>query len=110
VRVSDVDVNEIGEKEAKEWNARQFALHVHVAYFALVVARVEHEIGETFELGEIAFGDVRRPGLLESIDGRRLERNNNGHERVERVQFVEAFGDFDKVCEHFATRLKSLTI
>lgn len=107
----NVDVNEVGEKEAEKGNARQLALHVHVANFALVVRRVEHEIGESVELAEIAFGHVRRrPGLLEPIDGRRLERHDDRHQRVKRVQLVETFGDLDKVRDHFAARLDSFAV
>lgn len=107
VGMRNVDVNEVGEKEAQKGHTGQAAVHVHVTILALVVGRVEHEIGEAFERARVTFGDVRRPGAFETPNGRGLECNDDGHERVERVQFVETFGDLDKVNNHFATLLDS---
>ena len=83
---------------------------MHVSDLALVVARVEHEIGEAVKGGHVPLGDVLRPGFLESVDGRGFERDHDRHERVERVEFVEAFGDLDEVGEHLAARLDSLAV
>lgn len=88
VRMRDVDVNEVGEKEAQKWYTRQFAVHVHVAYFAFVVACVEHDVGHAFELTLVALRYVLRPRLAQTKYRRRLERHHNGHQRVKRVKFV----------------------
>lgn len=66
----DVNVNEVSEEKAQKRYTWQLALHVHVAYLALVVRRVEHKVREPFELGHVTFGHMCRPGLLKSIDGR----------------------------------------
>ncbi|RNA04529.1 hypothetical protein BpHYR1_053279, partial [Brachionus plicatilis] len=41
------------------------------------------------------------------VDGRRLERHDYGHQRVERVKFVQTLADFDEVGEHFGTLFDS---
>ena len=110
VRMGDVDVYEVGEEEAETGYARQLAVHVYVAYLALVVARVEHEVGEAVELGRVALRHVLRPRLLEPEDGRRLERHHNGHERVERVELVETLGHLDEVREHLAALLDAQAV
>ena len=51
-----------------------------------------------------------RPCLLETKDGRRLERDYDGHKAVERVELVEAFGHFNEVCYHFAALFYALAV
>ena len=83
---------------------------MHVSDLALVVARVEHEVGEALERGRVPFGDVLRPRLLEAEDGRGFERDHDRHERVERVELVEALRDLDEVGEHFAACLDAFAV
>lgn len=51
-----------------------------------------------------------RPGFFKAINGRRLEADYDGHQRVERVQLVEAFGNFYEMRYHFASRLDSFAV
>jgi len=51
---------------------------------------------------------VLGPGLLEPVDWLCLERHYDRHEGVEEVELVEAFGDLDEYCDHFAARLDTL--
>jgi hypothetical protein len=106
----NVNVNQIGEKQAQEGYAWQFTIHVHVAYFALVVARVEHQVGQAFELCDVTFGHVLRPRLFQAINGRRFQSHYDGHERIERVQLVQPFGYFYEMAYHFASRFDSFAI
>lgn len=61
---------------------------MHITDLSLVVGRVEHEVGEALELRQVAFRHMSRPGLFEPVDGRRFERYDYRHQRVERVQLV----------------------
>ena len=106
--MSDVDVDQIGEKEAQKGNAGQLAVHVHVAHLPLVVVGVEHDVRQAVKERHVAFGHVLRPGLLEPVDRLCLERHYDRHEGVEGVELVEAFGDLDEDCDHFAARLDAL--
>jgi len=53
---------------------------------------------------------VLRPGFFEAKYGRGLERDYDGHETIERVEFVEAFGHFNEVGYHFAAFFDALAV
>jgi len=106
----NVNVYQIGEKQAQEGYARQFTIHVHVAYFAPVIARVEHQVGQAFELCNVTFGHVLRPRLFQAIYWRRFQSHYDSHERVERMQLVQSFGYFYEMAYHFASRFDSFAI
>ncbi len=110
VRVGDVDVDEVGEKEAEEGDTGQLGVHVRVADLALVVVGVEHEVGEALELGEVAAVHVLGPGLAQAVDGLGAQGHHDGHERVEGVELVEALGHLDEVGDHLAAPVDPLAV